>query len=136
MHPPPDAVDAIPLQRIRRDGDQRPQVRQTRPQPIERGDVRPVQLARARGPEALARVVQVPDVEVADLGALRGRDAADVAGGDRPGAAGADGEGKFEGEMPGGGVRGGGGDGVVEGGVRAEVGGVVGGGGGEGEGRR
>lgn len=53
-----------------------------------------MQLPCPRRPEALARVVQVPDVEVAHLGAFGRGDADDVAGGDGPGAAGADGEGE------------------------------------------
>lgn len=54
--------------------------------------MRCVQLPGARGPEALARVVEVPNVEVADLWAVGCGDAAEVAGGNFPGAAGSDGE--------------------------------------------
>lgn len=64
--------------------------------------MRCVQLAGAGGPEAFARVVRVPDVEVADLGAFGRGDAADVAGGDFPSAAGADGEDEGVGSFPGG----------------------------------
>ncbi len=51
-----------------------------------------VKLPGARGPEALARVVKIPDVEVADLWAFGRGNAAEVACGNFPGAAGADGE--------------------------------------------
>ncbi len=66
------------------DREHRAQVRQARPQPIEGGHVRLVELARARGPEALARVGQVPDVEVRHLRALDRHDAEDLARPHRP----------------------------------------------------
>lgn len=54
--------------------------------------MRCVQLPGAGGPEALARVVEIPDVEVAYLGAFGRGEAAEVARGYFPGAAGANGE--------------------------------------------
>jgi len=44
-----------------------------------------LQLSSARCPESLAWVGQIPDVEVADLGALGCGEADDAAGGDFPG---------------------------------------------------
>lgn len=92
--------------------------------------MRLVDLPRARGPEALARVMQVPDVQVAYLGALRGCDAAYLPGADGPGVTGArlDCGGVVEGA--GGGVVGGFGDAGVEGAGGVDWGGgwgVVGG---------
>ena len=49
-----------------------------------------MEISGAGGPETLAGIVLVPDVEVADLGALGGGDADDGAGGGGPGAAGTD----------------------------------------------
>jgi hypothetical protein len=48
-----------------------------------------VQLSRARRPEALARIGQVPDVEIRDLRALDGDDPEELAGAHRPCVAGA-----------------------------------------------
>ena len=54
--------------------------------------------------------MHVPNIEITDLRSFGGGDAADVTGGDGPGTAGADWEGKVECLMTGGG-----GDAVVEG---------------------
>lgn len=51
--------------------------------------MRRMQLARARRPETLARVVRRPDVEIANLRALRSAEAYDRARGYAPGQAGA-----------------------------------------------
>src|SRR5260370_27942759 len=66
-------------QGVVRDRDHRPQVRETGPEPVEGGYVGALQLARARGPEPLAWVVQTPEVEVADLRSFYGDDAHDAA---------------------------------------------------------
>ena len=50
-----------------------------------------LQLPGAGRPEALARVVEVPGVEIDDLRTLDRDDAADLPGLDRPGVAGPDG---------------------------------------------
>src|SRR5204863_59288 len=65
-------------------GQHRTQVGQARPQPIERAHVCLVQLSRARGPEALARTREIPDVEVGDLGPFEGHDAENLSGSHRP----------------------------------------------------
>lgn len=65
VDPPAALVDAVPRQRVVEDGGQRPHVGQARPQAVVRAHVRGVELPRARGPEALTRVVGVPDVQVA-----------------------------------------------------------------------
>src|SRR5260370_34309714 len=62
------------------DRDHRPQVRETGPEPVEGGYVGALQLARARGPEPLAWVVQTPEVEVADLRAFYGDHPHEAAG--------------------------------------------------------
>jgi hypothetical protein len=58
-------VVAVPRQSVVNDGGEGPHVWQAGPQAVVSRDVRGVQLARAGGPEALTRVVPVPDVEVA-----------------------------------------------------------------------
>mmetsp|Transcript_99527 Transcript_99527/g.310083 ORF Transcript_99527/g.310083 Transcript_99527/m.310083 type:complete len:316 (+) Transcript_99527:92-1039(+) len=73
-------VIAIPIQRVVRDGRHRPQVRQRRPEPVARRDVRRMQLARLAREEALREVVRVIQVEVADLRALAGHDAEELPG--------------------------------------------------------
>lgn len=77
-----------------------------------------VQLASAAGPEAFARIMRVPEVEVPDLGALGGGDTEDAAGGDVEGVAGAGGEGVGVED-----VAWGGGDEGVEGSINEERGG-------------
>src|SRR5262245_10395247 len=79
-------VDAIP-DGVGGDGQERPQIGETRPQPVERGEMRLMELARARGPEALARVGEAPHVEVGHLGALDGDDTKDLSRANRPRAA-------------------------------------------------
>ncbi len=91
--------------------------------------MRRVQLARARRPESFARVVRVPDVQVADLRAFGRRYAADVALWHGPGKAGADGDGVGLEEGAGGGGGGCVGEAGGEVGRGAEVGGFVGWGG-------
>lgn len=65
VHAAARLVDPVPGQRVGDDGGQRSHVRQAGPQPVVRGHVRRVQLLCAAGPEALAGVVRIPDVEVA-----------------------------------------------------------------------
>jgi len=50
-----------------------------------------LQLPRARGPEPFARIVEIPQVEVADLWALDGDDPRQLSGAHSPGVAAADG---------------------------------------------
>ncbi len=90
-----ELVDAIVLETVRRDGHDRPQVRQGRPQAIEDRDMRSLQLARPGGPQALPRIVQVPDVKVADLRSLDRDDTEDVPRRHLPGTSGADRDGEF-----------------------------------------
>src|SRR5207247_3868871 len=68
------------------DRQHRPEVRQARPEPVERREMRPMKLARARGPEALPWISQAPDVEVRHLRPLHGHDAEELTGthGPRP----------------------------------------------------
>ena len=80
---PPSA--SIPYcERVVRDRRHRAQVGERRPEPVVGRDVRPVKLLRPRCPEALARVVEVPGVEVRHLGTLDGDDPAELAGADGP----------------------------------------------------
>ena len=80
---PPSA--SIPYcERVVRDRRHRAQVGERRPEPIVGRDVGPVKLLRPRCPEALARVVEVPGVEVGHLGPLDGDDPAQLAGADGP----------------------------------------------------
>ena len=65
VDPPAVLVDAVPCQRVVDDGGQRSHVGQARPQPVVGAHVRGVKLPCARGPEALARVMGVPDIQVA-----------------------------------------------------------------------
>ncbi len=53
-------------------------------------DMRPLQLPGPRCPQAFTRVVGIPDIEVPDLRADRGRDPEHMPGRHIPGAAGAD----------------------------------------------
>ena len=62
----------------------RSQVRQARPQAVERGHVRALDLPRPRRPEPLARIVEVPQVEVAHLRAFDRQQADDGAGSHGP----------------------------------------------------
>src|SRR5262249_60632100 len=77
------------LDRVRRDREHRAQIRQARPKPVEGRHVRLMELARARGPEALTGIAQVPDIEVRNLRALERHDAKDLAREHRPRAPGA-----------------------------------------------
>src|SRR5712691_3530675 len=78
-------------QRVVGEGQDRPEIGQARPQTLAGGHVRALELTRARRPEALARVVKVPRVEVADLRPLEGHDATEPALADGPRPAGPDG---------------------------------------------
>lgn len=106
-------VRPVPGEAVRDDGHEGPHVGKTRPQAVEGRDVRAVELLGARGPEAFAgvcgrwltgvkcwvmrgdgrgvRTVCVPDVQIADLRAVRGGDSDDGFRGTFPGAAGAGG---------------------------------------------
>mmetsp|Transcript_17422 Transcript_17422/g.70007 ORF Transcript_17422/g.70007 Transcript_17422/m.70007 type:complete len:297 (+) Transcript_17422:154-1044(+) len=77
-----DVVDAaaervgfVPRQRVVRDRRHGAHVRKARPQPVARGEVRRLELARLGGVEAFVEVVEVPEVEVADLRAFGADDA-------------------------------------------------------------
>lgn len=63
-------VDAVVGERVANDGAQRSEIRQRRPKPVADGDVRGMQLAGACGPETFSWVVQIPEVEIADLRAV------------------------------------------------------------------
>lgn len=58
-------VLAIPREAVGDDGDERPHVGEIGPEAVVGGDVGGVKLAGTAGPEAFARVVAVPDVEIA-----------------------------------------------------------------------
>jgi len=73
-------VGSIPTQCICDDGHQGAHVGKAGPQSVSNRDMGRVQLFGARSPETLAGVVQVPDVEVADLGPLGCGDADDGLG--------------------------------------------------------
>src|SRR5688572_9175167 len=66
-------------------GCDRPQVRQAGPESIEDAHVRALQLLCPRRPEALARIVEIPRVEVDYLRSLYRNDATDLAGHDGQG---------------------------------------------------
>jgi hypothetical protein len=65
VHSPAILILAVPSEAVRDDGDKGPHVGEVRPEAIVGGDVGRVKLASAAGPEAFARVMAVPDVEVA-----------------------------------------------------------------------
>ena len=90
VHAAAVAVDAVAGQRVLGDGGHGAQVGQRRPEAVMGADVGLLQLARARGPHAFARVVQVPHVEVRHLRAFQRDDAEHVAGRHLPGEAAAD----------------------------------------------
>src|SRR6266851_803971 len=90
MDAPAIVVDAIAGETVGGDGRHRPQIGQCRPQAVEHRHVSGLELAGARGPQSLARIVEVPQVEIADLRALDRDDAKDVTRRYLPGPAGAD----------------------------------------------
>src|SRR6267154_1502481 len=90
MDAPAVFVDAVAGEAVGGNGRHRPQIGQGRPQAVEHRDVRGLELAGARRPQSLARIVEVPQVEVADLRALDRDNAKDVARRHLPGPAGAD----------------------------------------------
>jgi hypothetical protein len=69
------------------DRQHRPEIGQARPEPVERRQVRLVELSGAGGPEALARVREAPHVEIGDLRPLDSDDANELARADGPRAA-------------------------------------------------
>ena len=75
--------------RVVGDRDHRPEVGQAGPEPIVGGDVRAVELLGPGGPESLAGIAEIPGVEVRHLGSLHRHDAEELAGPNRPRAAGA-----------------------------------------------
>ena len=92
MTPPSHLIDPILLQTIPRDRNHWSHVRQAAPQPIPDANMALMQLSGARGPEAFARVMCVPDIEVANLWTGRSSDAAYLTRGEVECVAGADGE--------------------------------------------
>tara|TARA_R110002003_G_scaffold1035_12_gene22157 strand:+ start:16907 stop:17284 length:378 start_codon:yes stop_codon:yes gene_type:complete len=80
-----------------------------------------LQLPGAGSPKALARIVPVPDIQVADLRARGGRETEQLAGGHAPGFAGARGDEEVLGFEQGGGGEGA--EAGVEGGGRMQGGG-------------
>ena len=86
MHTGAKRVDTVPVQGIAGDGRHRPQPRQGAPQAVAGADVGAVQGAGLAAEEALAQVGSVPQVQVADLRAVGGDDAKQVAGRDFEGA--------------------------------------------------
>src|SRR6266851_54225 len=87
---PAIVVDAVAGQAVGGDGRHWPQIGQGRPQAVEHRHVRGLELAGARGPQPLARIVEIPQVEVADLRSLDRDDAKDVARRHFPGPASTD----------------------------------------------
>ena len=77
--------------RIVCEGEHWPKIWQARPQSIVRGYVRVMQKPSACSPKPLARIVQIPHVEVTYLGTFDCNDAADLALADTPSGAYADG---------------------------------------------
>jgi hypothetical protein len=78
---------AAVLDAVCRHRQHRSQIRQARPEPVERREMRLMELAGARRPEALARVGEIPHVQVGHLRPLDGDDAEDLARAHRPRAA-------------------------------------------------
>src|SRR5262249_16538568 len=66
------------------DGEHGPEIGQAGPEPIVGGDMRSVELLGPGRPEPLARIAEVPHVEVGDLRPLHGHDAEELAGAHRP----------------------------------------------------
>ncbi|MCY1202475.1 hypothetical protein D9M72_139630 [compost metagenome] len=85
------AVRAVAGQRVVGDGHHGAQIRQRGPDAVVRADVGLLELPRAGSPHALARIVQVPHIEVRHLRAFQRDDAENMAGGNLPGVAAADG---------------------------------------------
>src|SRR5882757_19662 len=83
-------VDAVTGEAVGGDGRHRPQIGQGRPQAVEHRHVRGLELAGARRPQSLARIVEVPQVEIADLRPFDRDNAKDVTCRHFPGPAGAD----------------------------------------------
>ena len=92
MTPPSHLIDPILLQTIPRDRNHWSHIRQAAPQPISNANMTLMQLSGARGPEAFARVMCVPDVEVANLWTGRSSNATYLTSGEVEGVAGAYGE--------------------------------------------
>src|SRR5438128_52339 len=84
---PPAVGGAAVRDAVAGDRPHRPEVRQAGPEPVEGRQMRPVELARARGPEALSWISEVPDVEVRHLRPLDGDDAEELTGPHGPGPA-------------------------------------------------
>ena len=113
---PAVGIDPV-LERVVRDRRHRTQIGERRPEAIVGRDVSPMKLLRPRCPEALARVVEVPGVEVRHLGTLDGDDPAQLAGADGPRASRPDRYHEAVDEGPRGGLAG---EAVVEGAVHDE----------------
>ena len=73
-------VEAVPVECVVRDRGERPQVRQRAPQPVAGRHMGCVQRARFAGEEALAEVVCIPQVQIADLRSLDADDSKQMAG--------------------------------------------------------
>jgi hypothetical protein len=79
-------IDAIIRQTVCRDRDQGPEIRQVRPEPVERRHMGRLQLARPRRPKPLTWIMKVPNVQIADLGTFNGHDPESVPGWHCPGS--------------------------------------------------
>lgn len=64
-------VHAVVGQAVRDDRHHGTHIRQTTPQPVKSAHMACVQLLRPRRPKSLACVVEIPDVEIADLWSFR-----------------------------------------------------------------
>jgi hypothetical protein len=90
MAPATHFIDSVVLQTIRRNGDHGPQERQAAPETIVRRHVAAMQLPCPSSPEALTRVMRVPDVQITDLRPFGRQDTAHTASRNGPGAPGTD----------------------------------------------
>jgi hypothetical protein len=90
MNAPAIFIDSIARETIRRDGRHGTQIGQRRPQAIEGRHMGGLELASARGPKPLPRIVEIPHIEVTDLRSLEGDDAKHMTRRHLPGACRAD----------------------------------------------
>ena len=74
-------VEAVPAERVMRDGRHRPQIGQGAPEPGAGGHMRCIERPRLAAEEALGEIRGVPQIEVADLRAFDADDAEKMPGG-------------------------------------------------------
>lgn len=85
MYTPAEPINTIPGERVPGNCNQWPHIRETWPKVVEGWHMRTVKLSCTSSPEALSRIVQIPDVQVSHLWTFRSRQSTNMTLEHRPG---------------------------------------------------